>query len=82
MSFCIRKHKFKKPVYVQNKTKEKILDKEGKPVLDKDGNFTYKVNSVSSESAKIKSRMSDRLGYDVSSTLRIRSSNLNSCDYF
>lgn len=85
MSFRIRENKRKNPLYVQTETKEKVLDKDGNPVLDKDGKTTYKVINVSSGSATadVKSNMSNKLGYSISSSLQIRTSDLNGgCDYF
>lgn len=85
MSFRIRKNKYKKPVYVKTESKEKVLDEDGKPVLDKDGNNTYKVVNVSSGDVMkdVKSKISNKSDHCVSSSLQIRKShNYGSCDYF
>lgn len=81
MSFRVRENTHKNPVYVKKESKEEVLDKEGKPVLDKEGKPTYKMINVST--VDVKSKMSNKLGHSVSSSLQIRTSGANaSCDYF
>jgi hypothetical protein len=85
MSFRIRQHELKKPIYSHNESKQEILDKEGKPVLDEEGNPTYKVVKVLSGSASddVKKHMSNKLGHPVSSSMQIRTSDQTAnCDYF